>query len=102
MQFGEALGNPDAHGIHQGDGAVIRLVLGRLDEAKEGFTLANASGQFPTWILGPFHAWLLAEAGEVTRAAEVLAEIGCPSLADLRTTTCGWASCRQWPAPARR
>jgi len=81
LTLDEALGNPDALAIHHFDGAIARLLLGRIDEAEAGIRAAQARVPIPTHIANPILAWTLAEAGRPEQARALLAELGCPSLA---------------------
>lgn len=81
LHLGEALGNPDAGAIHQADGAIMRLLSGRVVEALEG--MAAAADVMPPCLLNPFRAWAQAEAGRLSEAAALVAAIGGAALRDI-------------------
>jgi hypothetical protein len=100
--FGESLGNPDAIGILHIDGAVARLLLGRVDEAIEGFAAGLSTVAMPTCLANPFLSWAYTEVAGRSRPAPCSLRSAARRWTRSPGTTYGWACSPSWPEPQVR
>jgi hypothetical protein len=81
LHFGEVLGNFDRLGIYHGDGAIMRLLEGRLDEALDQVSAVPEFASFA--VMRALLAWAYAETGRLSEAAALVAGLGGASLSEV-------------------
>jgi DNA-binding SARP family transcriptional activator len=81
LHFGEVLDNFDRLGIYHGDGAIMRLLEGRLDEALDQISAMPELASVP--VMRALQAWAYAEMGRLPEAATHVAGLGGASLSEV-------------------